>query len=229
VSGVSTPDRDSSTLPTVTVPDTEAREVADIALGALSVAVAVATRTTTLTARAGRAALGRLPRLRVRVRSAPLDASLRLLEERGRFERAVAHDRTRTAGAKVVTATAREVLTRVDVTGLVGELVDMDRLASGIDVDAVAARVDIDQIIARLDLIGLAQYVVDGIDLPTLIRDSTGSVTAEMVKNLRVQSVDADHAVERTIDRLLLRGNGRQVSADLDIERDRGRSRDSTE
>jgi hypothetical protein len=215
------------------VPDPEAREVSDIALGAFSIAVAVATRTTTLAARAGRTALGKIPRLRVRVRSAPLDASLRLLEERGRFERAVAHDRTRAAGARVVTATAREVLTRVDVTGLVNELVDLDRIASGIDVNAVAARLDIDQVIARLDLIGLARYVVDGIDLPDLIRDSTGSVTAEMVKSLRAQSVDADHAVERTIDRILLRGNGGRAPADLgidiDIEQEPGRGDDSDE
>jgi hypothetical protein len=211
------------------VPDAEAREVADIALGALSLAVAVATRTTTVAARAGRAALGKVPRLRIRVRSAPLDATLRLLEERGRFERAVARDRTRTAGAKVVTATARGVLTRVDVTGLVMELVDLDRIASGLDVNAVAARLDMDRIIARLDLIGLASYVVDGIDLPDLIRDSTGSVTSDMVKSLRAQSVDADHAVERTIDRILMRGNGRRVSTDTDIEHDRGRDHDGTD
>ena len=125
-------------------------------------------------------------------------------------------------GAVVATANAvrHRLLGRLDLTELVAAVVDLDRLVARVDIEAVIARVDIDAIatrlnldpiIERLDLIGLARYVVNGIDLPELIRESTGSVTADMVRDVRVQSAAADHQLERTIDRLLLRRQQRQA------------------
>jgi len=119
---------------------------------------------------------------------------------------------------RLVTASARGVLARIDLTDLVCRLVDLNRIAARldlepiiarIDVDAVVARADLDRIIARIDLIGLASYVADGIDLPDLVRESTGSMTSEMVRDVRTQSAAADHQVERAIDRLLLRRHDR--------------------
>lgn len=124
------------------------------------------------------------------------------------------------AVAAAASAVGGRLLERIDLTDLVTAVVDLDRLAARIDVeavvarvniDAIAARLNLDPIIARLDLIGLARYVVDGIDLPDLIRESTGSVTTDMVRDVRVQSAAADHQLERTIDRLLLRRQQRQA------------------
>jgi hypothetical protein len=155
------------------------------------------------------------------------------------------------AADELVPDAARAVLARVDVPGLVRDFVDLDRLAEMLDVDAVAARldldalvdkvdvarvvdrvdldhavdrVDIDRVIARADVAGLARYVVEEIDLPGLLRDSTGSVTGEVMRGVRHQGVDADHAVERVVDRLLHR-SGRRTGTGAADGRDPGRAR----
>ncbi|MGD9619118.1 MAG: hypothetical protein AB7G47_02910 [Mycolicibacterium sp.] len=67
----------------------------------------------------------------------------------------------------------------------------------------------IDAVIARIDLVGLANEVINGVDLPAIIRDSTNSVTAEVMTDVRTQGERADDAVAGFVDRLLGR---RQVS-----------------
>ena len=57
----------------------------------------------------------------------------------------------------------------------------------------------------RIDLIGLADDVVDGIDLPAIIRQSTDSVTAEVMTDVRTQGERADDLVAGFVDRLLRR------------------------
>lgn len=105
------------------------------------------------------------------------------------------------------------ILDRVDLDGVVArvdldkavERVDLDRAVARVDLDRAVDRVDLDRIIERADVVGLARYVVEALDLPALIRSSTGSVTTDMVRSVRDQSVDADRAVERVVDRLLHR------------------------
>jgi len=118
-----------------------------------------------------------------------------------------------------------------DITGVI-ELADLDRAAARLDVDAVARRLDVEAVLDRLDLtttvlrrvdlrtvvdaalaqidlIGLAEEVIDGVDLPEIIRESTGSMASDTVRGVRMQGIEADravdHAVGRTVDRLLLR------------------------
>jgi hypothetical protein len=86
------------------------------------------------------------------------------------------------------------VLDEIDLTALVRERVD---------VDAIAAEIDIDAIIARIDLIGLANLIIDGVDLPRIIRESTNSVTAEVMTDVRTQGQRADDAVAGFVDRML--------------------------
>jgi hypothetical protein len=97
------------------------------------------------------------------------------------------------------------VIARLDLTALVRERVDLDAIVREVDLDAVAARLDIDAVIARIDLVGLAQEVMDALDLPAIIRGSTASVASESVQDVRLQSIAADEAVSRVVDRLLLR------------------------
>jgi len=96
------------------------------------------------------------------------------------------------------------VLDRVDLDAVVAR-VDLDGAVDRVDLDRAVDRVDVDRVISRTDLAGLARYVVQEIDLPGLLRASTGSVTNEMVRSVRDQGVDADRAVERIVDRLLHR------------------------
>lgn len=86
------------------------------------------------------------------------------------------------------------VLDEIDLTALVRERVDVDAIAAGIDIDAI---------IARIDLIGLAHEIIDGVDLPRIIRESTNSVTAEVMSDVRSQGARADDAVSGFVDRML--------------------------
>ena len=95
------------------------------------------------------------------------------------------------------------VIERLDIDGIVAR-VDLDRAVSGVDIDAIVSRVDIDAIAAGIDLdaildrvrrqrrprsgwtstpssgsfdlIGLAEYVVEEIDLPGIIQSSSGAM-----------------------------------------------------
>jgi hypothetical protein len=57
----------------------------------------------------------------------------------------------------------------------------------------------------QIDLIGIAQRIVDGIDLPGIIRDSTGSLASEAVHGVRVQGQHADDAVGQLVGRVFRR------------------------
>jgi hypothetical protein len=86
------------------------------------------------------------------------------------------------------------VLDEIDLTALVRERVDVDAIAAGIDIDAI---------IGRIDLIGLANQIIDGVDLPAIIRESTNSVTAEVMTDVRSQGQRADDVVAGFVDRML--------------------------
>jgi len=87
-----------------------------------------------------------------------------------------------------------QILTELDLTTLVRE---------NVDVNAIAAEFDIDAIVDRIDLIGLANKVIDGVDLPAIIRESTNSVTAEVMTDVRTQGERADDMVAGIVDRVL--------------------------
>jgi len=108
-----------------------------------------------------------------------------------------------------LTALVRE---RVDLDAIVGG-VDLDAIASRLDVDAVAARLDVEAVLNRLDLGAIAEEVLAAIDLPEIIRESTGSMASETVRGARMQGIVADEAVGRAVDRLLLRRGRRRTQA----------------
>ena len=97
------------------------------------------------------------------------------------------------------------VLDRLDLTELVVSRVDLDRIAGALDIEAIAYRLDLNALARRIDLIGLAEQVVVGIDLPQLIRDSTGSVASEGIAGVRMQGMEADQALAHFVDRVLRR------------------------
>ena len=62
---------------------------------------------------------------------------------------------------------------------------DLDRMVTAlvpVVAEEVVARLDLDAIIARIDLAGLAEEVIESIDLPEIIRESTGTVASEVVR-----------------------------------------------
>jgi hypothetical protein len=102
-----------------------------------------------------------------------------------------------------------QVLAEIDLTSVVVEKVDL-----GLVVNDVLDRMDLTQLVMqRVDLASVAEYVVEEIDLPEIIRESTGSIASATVQGIRLQSVDADRAVSRFVDRMLMRRGARRTAA----------------
>lgn len=126
---------------------------------------------------------------------------------------------------RVVPAVVDAVVERIDLTDLVLTRVDLHRVVESaldsldltqvvldrVDVDAIVERADIERVIDRVPIIPLANYVIEEIDLPQIIRESTGGVATDAVNSIRVQSVGADQLVSRMADRFLLRRRQRKV------------------
>jgi hypothetical protein len=80
-----------------------------------------------------------------------------------------------------------------------------DEVLRRIDLDQVVARVDIDAVLSRVDLVGLVEDVLGAVDLPGIIRESTGVMMSDSVWRTRLRGAAADDAVARVRDRLLRR------------------------
>jgi hypothetical protein len=93
-------------------------------------------------------------------------------------------------------------VSRVDLEAIVSRI-DLDAIIARVDLDAVVARLDVEAILKRLDLAAIARDVIDEIDLPSIVRQSTGTMANETVEGVRVQSMSADRAVTGFVDRLL--------------------------
>lgn len=106
------------------------------------------------------------------------------------------------AATVVVDRAVRLVLDRVDVTSYVLDRVDLQRIVAAVDPDPVVARADLDAVIARIDLVGLTRQVLDVVDLPDIVRESSNSMASEGVVGLRLQGLAADARLERLMDRL---------------------------
>ncbi|MFZ2527212.1 MAG: hypothetical protein WAX14_06090 [Rhodococcus sp. (in: high G+C Gram-positive bacteria)] len=94
------------------------------------------------------------------------------------------------------------ILDRVDIDGIAARL-DIAPILDRVDIDAIAARVNVDAVIGRVDLIGLADTVIDGVDLSAIIRESTGTMSTEAVQGVRTQGMRADDAVSGFVGRML--------------------------
>ena len=114
--------------------------------------------------------------------------------------------------AVVATVDLDAAVARVDIAGII-DRVDLDAIVATVDLDAAVARVDLDAVIDRIDVIGIVEEVLDVIDLPAIIRDSTGSMASETVRGARMTSITADDAISKAVDRALFRR--RRKAADV--------------
>jgi hypothetical protein len=93
---------------------------------------------------------------------------------------------------------------RVDLEAVVRRL-DLNALAGGIDIDPLIARLDVDAALSHFDLAGIVLGIIEAIDLPEIVRTSTGTLASETVRGVRAESMQADDGLERFVDRLLRR------------------------
>jgi hypothetical protein len=87
----------------------------------------------------------------------------------------------------VVPAAVEQVLQRLDLTAIVEKYVD------------------ITDIVESIDLASITNEVIAEIDLPEIIRQSTGSVASETLRGVRMQAITADDAVSKLSERFRLR------------------------
>jgi hypothetical protein len=121
------------------------------------------------------------------------------------------------------------VIARVDVDAIAATIdldtvvarVDLDRAAARLDLDAILQRVepdglvekvDVEAVVARLDLTALTRQVIAAIDLPVVLRESTGSVSSQAARVVRTEGMHADETVSRWVDRVLHRPHPGAVS-----------------
>jgi hypothetical protein len=104
------------------------------------------------------------------------------------------------------------IVDRVDIDAI-AKRIDLDAIMERVDINAIVSRVDVDAIVRRLDLVDLADEIVNGIDLPEIIRQSSGAMASDAVLDARMQSIDADVAIARLIDRILRRRRARRTDA----------------
>ena len=71
--------------------------------------------------------------------------------------------------------------------------------------ETVLQRLDLDAIIHRVDLVAIVDEVIAGVDLPAIIRESTGTMASETVRGVRMTGITADDAISRTLRRPLFR------------------------
>jgi hypothetical protein len=96
------------------------------------------------------------------------------------------------------------VLARVDMNEVAARI-DVDAILQRVEPDAVVARLDIDALLERLDLAALAREVIDAIDLPDVMRQSSGAVSSQAARVVRAEGMQADDSVARFVDRVLRR------------------------
>jgi hypothetical protein len=67
------------------------------------------------------------------------------------------------------------IVARLDIDEVVARL-DIGDVVSRLDIDAIVARLDIDEVVGRINLSRLANRVIEGVDLPGVVRKSATSI-----------------------------------------------------
>lgn len=188
---------------------TRARRVVDVASGMVVVtadavggALRIAGRLAVLMTQVAEDLAPPLARVVRRQVVAPVRARIARLEDRGRAARVYSEAELDRILDVVVPKVVAAVLDRIDLTEIVTSRVDVDAIAAKVDVEPIAARVDVDAILDRVDLAGVTEDVLETIDLPEIIRQSTGSIASDTIVDVRLQGIQADQAVGRFVDRV---------------------------
>ena len=113
------------------------------------------------------------------------------------------------------------VLTRVDLEAIITRALDelnlTDLVLERVDINTLVAAADIGAVIDRVPIVPIANYVIDEIDLPEIIRESTGGIAVDAVNAVRVQTFGADQWFARIVD-TVVRRRARDVNAPGDPE-----------
>ncbi len=107
------------------------------------------------------------------------------------------------------------VISRVDLRAVVESALDQVDLTqivvSRVDVDRIVRQANIEDIVDRVPMVQIADYIIEEIDLPQIIRESTGGIAMDAFTSTRFSAARTDDFVAKVIDTVLLRRKGRDV------------------
>lgn len=109
----------------------------------------------------------------------------------------------------VVPVAVNAVVSRIDINEIVREYVD---------VNEIVAQADIAPILDRVPMTEIADYVIEEIDLPSLVRESTGGVADGLLGTLRFQAIQTDNFVSLIVDRILFRKKMRIKEQEVSVD-----------
>jgi hypothetical protein len=147
---------------------------------------------------------------------------------RGRAARMEADRRSAALVAELVPAVLDVVLDRIDLTQLVVDRVQIDRIVATVDLNGVAALIDIDALVAGVDLNAVVERIdidaiVAGVDLNAVVeRIDIDALVSGVDLNAVVERIDID-AIAATLDlnaiigRLDLAALANQVIEQIDL------------
>ena len=121
------------------------------------------------------------------------------LARRGAWQRARTAEQVGALLDQWTPALVETVVSRLDLTNLV---------IRHVDIDGVVATVDLDAAVNQVDLVAVIEQVLADIDLPAIIRDSSGSIASETVRGARMTGITVDDAISQAIQRRLFRRRG---------------------
>lgn len=109
----------------------------------------------------------------------------------------------------VVPVAVNAVVSRVDLTEIV---------VQHVDVNAIVARANIVPILDRIPMVEIADYVMAEIDLPSLVRESTGGVADDILDLLRFQAISTDNFISSVVDKVLFRGKTPSLQEVVEVD-----------
>lgn len=105
----------------------------------------------------------------------------------------------------VVPKVSGAILSRLDLTQIV---------VDNVDVNKIAAAVNLEPIIDRVPITDIADYVIAEIDLPEVIRGSTGGIADQVMQAVRFKAISSDQSLARIVDRILVWRDGRSLKTE---------------
>jgi hypothetical protein len=125
-----------------------------------------------------------------------------------------------TESTKAITKSVLDTVVPVAVNAIVSRIDINEIVKEHVDVNEIVAQADITPILDRVPMTEIADYVIEEIDLPSLVRESTGGVADGLLGTLRFQAIQTDNLVSQIVDRILFRGEKRAKAREVSVTHD---------
>jgi hypothetical protein len=114
------------------------------------------------------------------------------------------------------------VLRNVDlyavVTAALDELDLTQIVVDRVDVDRIVDRADIDAVVDRVPMLQIADYIIEEIDLPQIIRESTGGIAMDAFTTTRFSAVKSDEVLSKIVGTLMFRRKDQQSESHIESD-----------